>query len=385
MMHLLLAAAAAAGELELTLLSPSAAPLARCMDGSPAGYYLAPNRSSASWIIELEGGGECATRANCDARSGTVLASSKDWPRRRAAGFLSAAADPRLRSFNRVFVPYCSQDLWTGQRTQASAATFGYYFSGHLILEAVLAALNGTGQNASLERSGQEPGPAAGLASAELIVLTGESAGGIGVWPNLDWLAARYPRAKVVGAPIAGFYFFAYPYVGPGHTNSSLADFREAAWPAHVRLWRSFVDADCAAAMPAWRCVLANYTFPYVSSAAFITQAQTDKVVTSMHDWVPHQRVWTEPVRSYFGQWAANMSAALAPSLSDRSPNGVFSAACYIHTGFTPTSPLLAAPDGTRLSYIDAFGRWLFGGEADAHTKLADDCGVLCNPTCAHA
>ena len=113
----------------------------------------------------------------------------------------------------------------------------------------------------------------AGLQSATDIVLTGESAGGIGVWPNLDWLALRYPRARVVGAPIAGFYFFAYPYQGPGHTQSGLADFREPAWPGHMALWRSFVDEDCEAALaePS-HCILANYSYPFVSSPAFVTE-----------------------------------------------------------------------------------------------------------------
>ena len=45
-----------------------------------------------------------------------------------------------------------------------------------------------------------------GLSDATDIVLTGESAGGIGVWPSLDALAARYTRARIVGAPIGGFY-----------------------------------------------------------------------------------------------------------------------------------------------------------------------------------
>ena len=30
----------------------------------------------------------------------------------------------------------------------------------------------------------------------------------------------------MVGAPIAGYEFYAWPYTGPGHTSSSLADFR---------------------------------------------------------------------------------------------------------------------------------------------------------------
>lgn len=89
------------------------------------------------------------------------------------------------------------QDLWTGQRTSADADTFGFYFSGHLVLESVLSELD-----------------AQGLTSATQIVLTGESAGGIGVWPNLDWIAERYPKARVIGVPIAGYYFWAYPYQG---------------------------------------------------------------------------------------------------------------------------------------------------------------------------
>jgi hypothetical protein len=78
------------------------------------------------------------------------------------------------------------------------------------------------------------------------------------VWPNLDWLAQRYPSARTVGLPLAGFYFYAYPFTGKGHTSSGLADFREAAWPGHYALWRSFVDASCAAALEPWACVLAN-------------------------------------------------------------------------------------------------------------------------------
>lgn len=102
---------------------------------------------------------------------------------------------------------------------QPSNETWGFYFSGHLVLEAVLDALD-----------------AQGLTAATEIMLTGDSAGGIGVWPNLDYLAQRYPHARVVGAPVAGFYFYAYPYTGVNHTSSDLADFRPEAWPQYVLL-----------------------------------------------------------------------------------------------------------------------------------------------------
>ena len=312
----------------LTLLDPAAHPLARCMDGSPGGFYLARNASSDQWVVELQGGGECATRENCDARRGSALASSKHFPATVQMRFLSVD-DPRnlyLRTWNRVLLPYCSQDLWTGQRANATDATFGYYFAGHHILAAVLDALGGA------------------LAGATDVVLTGESAGGIGVWPNVDYVAARYPQARVVAAPIAGFYFFADPYTGPGHTSSGLADFREPAWPSHYALWQSFVDADCQAGLrdAPWRCILANYTFPFVAADAFVTQSQTDKVVLLYHDWVPKQDPhWTPEVRAYMSAWHANMTTALAPSMDPASRNGVFNAACFIHTESSLDGPLL--------------------------------------------
>lgn len=356
---------AAAASVSLTLLDKAAYPAARCMDGTVAGYYLAANASSQSWLIELEGGGECAKAAGCRSRLGMHLGSSNYFKKAIAFSYLlqDTIHNPRLRTWNRVFLPYCSQDLWTGQRTAATSETFGVYFSGRLILEAVIDRLTRT----------------AGLADANEIVLTGESAGGIGVWPSLDWLAEQYPAARVVGAPIAGFYFYASPYTGPQHTTSGhLVDFREAAWPSHFELWNSTVDADCAAAIEPWRCLLANNSFPYVRSEAFIIESQTDQVVLEYHDWIPKQQDpnWSNDVLAYMKSWKNNMSIALAPAMDPSSPNGVFSPACFIHTYFTPTSPLL---DG--INYLDAFSAWYFEKTA---TKLHDDCGILCNPTCAH-
>lgn len=61
-------------------------------------------------------------------------------------GYITSAdpANP-LHYANRVFIPYCSQDLWTGQRTSPSSDTWGYYFAGHLIIEAVLNELDALG------------------------------------------------------------------------------------------------------------------------------------------------------------------------------------------------------------------------------------------------
>ena len=64
---------------------------------------------------------------------------------------------------------------------------------------------------------------------------------------------------------------------------------------------------------------------------------------------------------------------ALAPLMSPAAPQyGVFAAACFIHTSFSPTRPLIGG-----VSWQTALGRWYFN-RAGGGYKLADDCGELC-------
>ena len=42
--------------------------------------------------------------------------------------------NPDFAHAHRVFVPYCSSDVHSGQRTATSNDTFGYYFSGGALL-----------------------------------------------------------------------------------------------------------------------------------------------------------------------------------------------------------------------------------------------------------
>lgn len=88
------------------------------MDGSPGAYYWAKASdpaASSKWVIELEGGGECTTQKSCKSREGTNLWSSRYDPATESGLANFASDDQRnpLSSWNRVHVPYCSQDLWT--------------------------------------------------------------------------------------------------------------------------------------------------------------------------------------------------------------------------------------------------------------------------------
>jgi hypothetical protein len=259
-----------------------------------------------------------------------------------------AATNPLLWQTNHVDIPYCSQDLHSGTVTQPTPSTYGLYFSGHLVFQAVVEALIANH----------------GMGDATDIILSGASAGGIGVWINVDWLAARLPSARVVAAPIAGFYYYAYPYTGVNHTSSILSDFTPPAWPQHYALWQSYVPPACAAALNntlgPWACMLSNYSLPYIGADAFVVEAQTDEVVLLDHDWVPQPYVTAPPEQMYLAEWHANMTQALAPLMAAAQPRyGVFNAACFIHTDFYFTGPLIqgACPRGR----VFARGLWFSG------------------------
>ncbi|EDQ88996.1 uncharacterized protein MONBRDRAFT_25774 [Monosiga brevicollis MX1] len=359
-----LVAAAANADVPLTLLDKY--PNARCMDGTPGGYYFQPSSNasaSTKWVISLEGGGECATEDSCKSKLNTSLGSTDHRPKSIGSlGFLGTDdcnENPVMCQWNRVEVVYCSQDLHSGQRAQPSDESWGIIFAGKLIVDAIIEDLEANH----------------GLTEATEIILSGDSAGGLGTWYHLNDLVDRYPQASVYNVPIAGFYFPAYPYTGPNHTQSGLADFRAEAWPGHVTLWQSHMDQDCQRDMPVndtWKCMLANFSYPYMRAPIFIVEAQTDEVVTTGHDWLPANDIYQPPEQAYLAEWAANMTQGLQRAANSHR-DGVFNAACFIHTTFTNSKPRING-----LTYHQAMLQWLAGESM----VLIDDCGVICNPTC---
>ena len=186
---------------------------AKCLDGSPAAYYFQPAskiRDSKKWVIYLAGGGECDTESACKAQLTNALGSSKYFANSSDAAWWYLASDncddnEGLCGYNHVLDPYCTQDLHAGQVTTPSEDNWSLYFSGHLVLKATLDSLD---QLYKLEEATE-------------IILFGVSAGGIGVWMNVDYLAQRYPKAKVTAATVAGHYFYATYYTGVNYTAPS--------------------------------------------------------------------------------------------------------------------------------------------------------------------
>ena len=65
---------------------------ARCLDGTPAAYYLHKGTASTKWYIHHQGGGWCESWDDCLGRSGGDLGSSKGYP---ATSDVRRAPQPR--------------------------------------------------------------------------------------------------------------------------------------------------------------------------------------------------------------------------------------------------------------------------------------------------
>ena len=199
------------------------------------------------------------------------------------------------------------------------------------------------------------------------------------MWLYPNYMRQRYPNAKVSMAGIASFYFFAYPYEGVNHTQSYLVDFRESAMKATVGLWNAYLDPTCTQGLGSmgFSCIFANYSYKFVDPEVriFAAQAQSDRVVLEDHDNIPDKYVSLAPEQAYLVEWRNNMTIAL--SQLTQAGHGIFNPACLIHTEFSPTAPLIQG-----LSWLEAFENHYFNLTGPAGFQLADNCGIMCNPTC---
>ncbi len=237
-----------------------------CNDGSPAIYYYRKGSGQGlnTWVIFLGGGGFCYSVTSCNTRqvNSPELMTSTDKPSLlNGDGILSDSSlqNPDFFNANHVAIPYCSSDLWSGNR-EASQGTGGYEFRGRRILRAVVADLK--------KKTGS-----GSLSSANRVLLSGTSAGGVGVMVHLDWLAAQLPATQVHGINDAGWT----PDVLSLIDTSQLQKIDTA-----LSLWNGKVDSSCARsnADAKFRCYT-SAVYTHLSAPLFVQMSQYDTVFLS--------------------------------------------------------------------------------------------------------
>lgn len=165
-----------------------------------------------------------------------------------------------------MYLQYCDGSMHSGARVSATNDTFGLYFSGHHTIAAVL-------QHLSLHDM-------LNASEGVRVVFAGGSAGGVGVFSNIEYVAEVLPHAKLLGAPIGGFVPEIEWFRGPFSTVPP-DDLRTPAFVRLVSLYQSFLPRGCVAALgpESWRCELPAFSYSHITVPLFMIEAITDSVV----------------------------------------------------------------------------------------------------------
>ena len=276
-------AAVAPWDAELHLLPPSrvAEFNARCLDGSPPGYYIrrSASASSTQWKLHIQGGGWCTSAADCLSRSQGILGSSQSWGPSLAAfwapegaGFYGLMAPNNetnafnpFGDFNFVWVAYCDGSSLTSDADLPVVHNgTQLYMRGRAILDAILAELEAT---------------AGFLTASTEVIVSGTSAGGLATYLHASYIASRLPAgAKVVACPDAGFFFDHESYNKPG-IHAWLDSISGAISPS---LWNATLRGPLAACLVAppggvrARCFLPEGGFAFQTVPFFIVNSLFD-------------------------------------------------------------------------------------------------------------
>ena len=326
-------------------------PLATCLDGSAARYYIRP-ADPRRFLIFFEGWGFCSSMADCQARSATPEGSSLEYPPSLKLDryyFQHGASNPILGGYTAVFVRTCDGGYFSGARRDPIPYNGTLlHFRGRWIIEALISDLHA---NFALSR-------------VEEIVWGGCSAGGIHVLAHLDYLRTLAPpAARVSGFVDSGFYMDVAMYsdlkrfvTSPDGMNASM-----------------MLNAACIADHPAAThlCLIGEISSRYVLTPTFVWQSAFD------HD----QRDCEMPTScassiNCVAAYADNLTVAVQTWVDESShlQHGAFLDACDRHCddGFPP--PLYAPGIRTHegVSPLQAFAQWHRGVSARKMWRQAE-------------
>ena len=312
-------------------------PLAKCLDGTPARYYIR-RADPFRMLIFFEGWGFCSSMSQCQARSMTFKGSTRDDPLTLQLDrpyFRRDSSNPLLGSFTHVFVRTCDGGYFSGSRREPISYNGSMlHFNGRWIVDALLTDLAAY----------------ASLRISTTIVLGGCSAGGINVLAHLDFLRERLPRtAQVVGFVDSGFYMNLPIYsrlksfvLSPSGMNAS---------------W--MLSHACVAEHPkkTEACLVGQVSSMYLHTPTFLWQSVFD---TDQQD-CELSPVCAEsiPCRAEYG---ANLSAAIRSWLlaNTHIRHGAFLDMCSRHCddGMPPPLQMGAILAEGGISPLQAFAAW---------------------------
>ncbi|KAJ3681895.1 hypothetical protein LUZ60_014468 [Juncus effusus] len=359
----------------MTLLPQAVSAGAVCLDGSPPAYHLHRGFSQGkdNWLLQFEGGGWCNDVKTCQERAGTRRGSTRYMNRLEVfSGILSndPAMNPDFYNWNRVKLRYCDGGSFTGD-SEYKSGNNTLFFRGQRIFDAIIDDL--------LPK---------GLAHANMVLLSGCSAGGLSVFHHCDDLAHRLADVATVKCMSdAGFFLDLSDITGNNNIRpfySSLVSLHNTQKVLNKRCMASFTNPSM--------CFFPQYALAYIQTPFFVLNSAYD-TYQFHHSFVP-------PSADLLGHWKRcksnpelcsktqieilqGMRAEMIKALGNfnKSANGgMYINSCFQHcqselqiAWFTPSSPKV---HNKRIA--EAVGDWYFGRGI---TKDVD-CPYPCDSTC---
>lgn len=273
------------------------------------------------------------------------------------------SSNPVFCDYNLVYVPYCTGDVHSGQQRAFPSPALPFYFSGHLNIVTIVDHLLNT----------------TSLGSAQRVMVSGSSAGGLGTFVNVDYIASRLPAStNVMGNPQGGYFFPAvvpYPeftagFFGPPFAGQNATVFTD--------IFNAYGNAECIDAHGPAYCASVFGWYPYIKTPLFITENAADSNQIFVELEAPMANTTT--VNAFVQYFAQAMRANLTSQVAAKPGDGLFVPGCLAHTentAFQSTGTLIKG-----VSIQAALSHW-YTGQGNAPTRLMDACTTIpCNPTC---
>lgn len=261
--------------------------------------------------------------------------------------------NPIFASYTKVLLPYCTSDDFSGNA--GAYPGMPWSFMGSHVTPAVIRTL--------LQYHG--------LNQATDVVVSGGSAGGEAIYPNVDNIKNNLlPNVNVWAINDSGWFLASDPYYA--HTCKDAGSCTEQAGIQKGAVtWNPVVDADCAAGeSQKWRCLMGPFVGRYIQTPMFLFQFRFD-LAQMGHDGIGNNPNASASEMQYAVQSAANLTSSMA------SEKYVFLPSCYHHTIITQAAWSKMSIQGTSL--WDALRMFLKGQSV----RLIDSCNTVgCNPTC---
>jgi hypothetical protein len=284
------------------VIDPQEYPVARCNNGNAATFYFRPaaRADRDKWVIHLDGAGSCNDAASCERRAlgDPFSISALGLPATMTArGILSPdrSVNPDFAGYNHVFAHYCTSDLWVGD-SQRRVGNAVWQFRGRPVFDAMIDQL-----------ARRSIGDAATLDTATEILLTGSSAGAIGVASHLDRVAVRFPKARVRGVADSGWV----PVAVAPFTEAALGGLPWVTSPIDsVKLWNARPSGFCVDASDAASCLNLEVAFRHIRTPMFVYASENDPEALRLLGLT--QPPGTDAEREYVGAFNRALRDSLA-------------------------------------------------------------------------